>query len=418
MKEILDRITPKPVERKKNKLASDSFLKKLNANLRYARASVEGSSAKDTWLAGNHDTDIFVLYEYKRYASKSTELSDMLEPVLKKTFPKMKISRLHGSRDYFQLNYEHLSFEVIPILKITKSTQAKNITDISPLHSIWINKKTKKLKDDIRLVKQFCRAQKVYGAESYLGSFSGYVLEILIAYYGSFQKFLQAAVKWKVKEIIDPENYYHKKDVFLELNKSKLLSPLIVIDPVDKNRNAAAALTLEKFIHLKQAAATYLKKPGPTAFEVKPISLPELKKKVSVQESNLVVLNVSLPAGKEDVVGIKIIKVFEFIKKALEPFDIKESGWEWPNPKSAFCYFIVAKKELPKEEIRIGPPLEMKHFVADFKKKYQQTTVQQGKVIAKVKTPYPQLADFVRFQLKNTYLKQKVKNSSYQIYFG
>src|SRR3989344_1107382 len=171
---ILNKIKPNEQERLWFKTIADSFLKLLNSKLKDARAILGGSGAKDTWLAGNHDVDIFVLFNYQKYSGQSSELANFLEPIFKKVFSKEKISRVHGSRDYFQLYYQGFFFEVIPILQISSSLQAINITDISPLHSLWANKYTKGLKDEIRLIKQFCRAQKVYGAESYIGGFSGY----------------------------------------------------------------------------------------------------------------------------------------------------------------------------------------------------------------------------------------------------
>src|SRR3989344_6507213 len=261
MQEVLKQISPSKEERAQFSKTINSFLQKLNAQLKDGKALLGGSGSKDTWLAGSKDADIFIQFDFNKYASKSDQLSEVLEKHLKKAFPKLKIERFHGSRDYFNVQYENITFEVIPILKIKKSEEAVNITDISPLHSIWVNKHTVNMKDDIRLAKKFCWAYGLYGAESYIRGFSGYVIEILIAYYGSFGKLLQASLKWKEKDLVDPEKYYPKKDVQYHLNKSKLQSPLIVIDPVDKRRNAAAALNVEKFNLFKKIAKEYLKKP-------------------------------------------------------------------------------------------------------------------------------------------------------------
>ncbi len=45
----------------------------------------------------------------------------------------------------------------------------------------------------------------------------------------------------------------------MELNKSKIQSPLIVIDPVQAGRNAAAALSFEKYDLLRKKAKEFLK---------------------------------------------------------------------------------------------------------------------------------------------------------------
>ena len=76
------------------------------------------------------------------------------------------------------------------MLNIKKGSDALNVTDFSPLHVDWVNKNVKRLRDDIRLAKRFCKVNKLYGAESYIRGFSGYALELLISYYGGFLRFL------------------------------------------------------------------------------------------------------------------------------------------------------------------------------------------------------------------------------------
>ncbi len=409
MKDILAKITPNKAEREKMQHAATSFLQKLNLKLKDAHAILGGSGAKDTWLAGNHDVDVFVLFPYEKYAPKTAELSNVLEPRLKKSFQRIKINRLHGSRDYFQLNYEQLNFEVIPLLKINKASQAKNITDISPLHSIWVNKKTKKLKGEIRLAKQFLRAQRLYGAESYIMGLSGYVVEILIAQYGSLQKLLKASQVWKVKEVIDVEKYYPKKDVLFQLNKSKTQSPLIVIDPMDKGRNAAAALSLEKFLLLKKVAKDYLHQPTAAFFELQRVDLQQLQQEAEKNRLNLVYLSLLPLPGKEDVAGTKLLKAFNFLQEKLAPFTIKKSNWEWDKKATAQFYFFLEKRQLPVVEIRSGPPLKLITFVEHFKKKNKDHFVENERIMARIKTKHPLLSEYVDALVQETYVLERVK---------
>ncbi len=407
--EILSKIKPNQEEQSQFKAAVSAFLIKLNSQLKNAQAILGGSGAKDTWLSGNHDVDIFVLFDYKLYADKSEQLSSILEPTLKKAFPKLKLERLHGSRDYFQLIFQQLSFEVVPILAITKAKQALNITDVSHLHSQWVNKQGKTVKDEIRLAKQFCKANNLYGAESYIGGFSGYVLEILTIYYGAFNALLAAAQKWGMKEIIDPSKFYSGKEALFNINKSKLQSPLIVIDPVDQSRNAAAALSTDKFIQFKKLAKAYLKKPELKFFEKKPITLVSLRKEAGDLADNLIYLEAVPVKGKIDVVGMKLLKVFNYLETELKPFVIRKSGWDWDADKEARMYFILAKKELPKFEIRSGPPLKMKEFVSNFKKKNKNTFEEKGRIMAKVKVEHNNLSDFVNHLLSSKYAQERVK---------
>ncbi len=407
MKEILIAITPSAKERKAFKEATISFLRQFNNKLTSAKAILGGSGAKDTWLAGNHDVDVFVLFDYYQHAEKSAGLSTVVQPLLKKAFPGKKISRLHGSRDYFQLAYKGFTFEVIPILNIKKAEEAKNITDVSPLHSAWVNKHTKGLKHEIRLAKQFLHAHNMYGAESYIGGFSGYVVEIMIVKYGSFEQFLKAAFNWPIREIIDVVGYYRGKDVLFELNQSKLQSPLIVIDPVDKSRNAAAALAMEKFLELKNAAKAYLAAPDANFFRKKEISLAILKQRAAEMKQNMVYIPVQPLAGKRDVVGVKLLKAYELLKERLQPFVVLDAGWQFG--KATFFYFFLQKMVLPAYEIHPGPPQQLKEHAKAFRKKYKDIVVEKGRLMAKVKVKHPQLADFVKALLKEKYVQERVK---------
>ncbi len=399
MKEILAKIKPTATEQRQLKDKVNSLLKKLNAKLTDAKAILGGSGAKDTWLSGNYDIDVFVLFDYDKFSARTTELSTFLQPVLKKVFG--KITKLHGSRDYFQLKYQKLNVEVIPILAINSAEQAKNITDVSPLHSRWVNKTTKGMKDEVRLAKQFLKANGLYGAESHIRGFSGYVVEILVARYGSLVKLLQASQSWAVKEIIDVAKHYPQNDVLFHLNKSKTLSPLIVIDPVDKNRNAAAALSDEAFFQFKKVAREYLKKPDVSFFVKKKIEFKALCKETRL---NVVWITVAPFSGKEDVVGTKLLKVFNFFQQQLKPFAIKKSGWDWDR-----MYFVVEKKELPKEEILKGPPLELKEHVKRFRKVHKAVFEEKGHLMARVPVAHPKLEDYVKWMVKEKYLRRYVR---------
>jgi len=219
---------------------------------------------------------------------------------------------LHGSRDYFQIKQQKFTFEIVPILHIKKSEHAKNITDVSPLHSDFVLMH-KKLIDERRLTKQFFKSAKVYGAESYIRGFSGYVCEILTIYYGSFLKLIRAIQKWKEKEIIDVKNYYRNKNVLMEINKSKLTSPLIVIDPVQKDRNAAAALDQEKFEIIRHRSRQFLKKPSKEYFEMHSMSEQDIRDKF---RKNKIMILTAIPLNKKaDVAGAKMLKAFHFIEK-------------------------------------------------------------------------------------------------------
>jgi len=249
---ILLEIKPKKVSSKGVKVFVESLNKRLKKKKITAKAVIGGSYAKDTFLKGDHDVDIFVKFSL-RY--KDQDLSGLLESVL------LSASRVHGSRDYFQTVKGKTSFEIVPVLNIRELGDALNVTDFSPLHVSWVKKNVGRLRDDIRLAKRFCKANKLYGAESFLKGFSGHVLDILIIHYGGFIPFLQSVRHWGKREVIDFNNSYKGK-ALLKMNVSKIQCPLIVVDPVSPVRNAASALGWDKYEHFKDLAEEFLHHPS------------------------------------------------------------------------------------------------------------------------------------------------------------
>jgi tRNA nucleotidyltransferase (CCA-adding enzyme) len=385
----------------------NAIIGKINRGQKTYKAILGGSGAKETWLK-TFDADIFVMFDYKKYIGRSGKLSEILEKNLKKKFK--GITRLHGSRDYFQIKENNYTFEIVPILKITKSQQAKNITDVSPLHSNWV-KKHKKLAGEMRLAKQFCQAQNAYGAESHIRGFSGYVCEILIVHYGSFLGLLRNAAKWQDKAVIDVQKFYRGKDVFKIVNTSKLESPLIVIDPVQKDRNAAAALSIEKFNAFKKSAGKFLKSPSGKYFEEKNMKLEFTKLKS--RSNKLVILDFMPLQGKTDVVGSKLLKTYEFLIQQLQrkEFKIIKSGWSMKKHGSAEFYFLFGKKPLPKIMQIAGPPLKIENHVAHFKKIHKKTFTKSGKIFAVEKRKFMFPEDLLKSLLKSPYVRERTKST-------
>jgi len=251
--DILNKINPGEKEREKVKKTADNFLKKLQSRLKYCDMLIGGSMGKDSWLSGDYDIDIFVKFP-KSYLKK--DISKILQNSLKG----IKFKVINGSRDYLQVKHGNYLFEIIPVMDIRFHEEAANITDVSPLHVIWV-KKNNKDPEQIRLTKAFLKANNLYGAESYIKGFSGYVVEILTIHYGSFMDLAKAASNWKGSVIIDPSRFYkNKKEIINNLDKNKL-SSLILIDPVQPNRNAAASLSPEKFDEFVGLCKKYLKNP-------------------------------------------------------------------------------------------------------------------------------------------------------------
>lgn len=355
--QVLKEIKPDKKQEGKVKDITNKIISKIK--IRDAKPILGGSGAKGTWLKNSHDIDIYIKFNLEKYKDKN--ISEILEKNLKRN---LKAVKLHGSRDYFQIKMKDFTVEIVPILEIKKAEQARNTTDISQLHVEWVKKNsTEKLRDEIRLVKAFCKAQDCYGAESYIKGFSGYVLEILTIKYDGFKKFLKQVSKWKSKEFIG------KKEHIKKLNKSKIQSPLILIDPVQFDRNAAAALSEEKYRKLISSAKRFLKSPNKIFFQKKKFDIEEIKRKS--RNNKLILLRVIPLKRKKDVAGAKLVKCLEYLKKHIElnDFRIKDYGFNWD--RHVVFYFIMEKDKLERTKKHYGPPIGEESRYSDFREKWK-----------------------------------------------
>ena len=373
-----------------------------------ARVILGGSLAKNTYLPGDHDVDIFVAFDYFH---KFHDISKLLGGVLGK-LKHVSVSRVHGSRDYFQLtaSASHLTFEIIPVLAISEPSAAANITDCSPLHVAWVRKqiaKNKKLADEIKLTKAFCKSAGVYGAESYIKGFSGHVVDILTIYYGGFVPLLKTAQGWKGKPVIDFYNA-HKGKAMQTINASKLQSPLIVVDPIQKERNAAAALDYEKGSRFKLRAHQFLKNPSTDFFIKKDLTLDDLK--IRAGNNKLILVDIVARSGKKDVVGAKLLKACEYLDRKLRDneFQLYDDGWVWEKEKKALFFFILNPSPLPETQCLIGPSVSMAKHVAHFKSVHKKTFEKNNRIFAEVPRRFRTPEALVAAVLKEPYVAEKI----------
>jgi tRNA nucleotidyltransferase (CCA-adding enzyme) len=382
IKKILERqiskIKPAEEELAKINKETEIFLKglqeKLKKNKIKAQTFVGGSIAKETLIKKDkYDVDIFVRFN-KKY--KDNEISELLEKIIDG-------KRIHGSRDYFQLSKNGVLFEVVPVIEIKKPKEARNVTDLSYFHVNYVKnkiKKKKRLAQEIMLAKAFCYANRCYGAESYINGFSGYALELLVIYYGSFIKFIKSVIG-KDKLVLDPENFYkNKQEIMLELNESKLASPIVLVDPTFKQRNALAALSRETFQKFKEICSNFLKNPSERFFEKQNIE-DQLRKK----NKNLIVIETKSSRQKGDIAGSKLRKFNGYLLFALkEDFEIILSEFQYNEDENTGKNYLVLKQK--KEILLEGPPITKIENLNNFKKAHENCFIKQGKAFAHEKT--------------------------------
>ncbi|VVB79284.1 CCA-adding enzyme [uncultured archaeon] len=393
---VLEKISLDPKEEKRiNEVAKKviSKIKKLGL-----KSEIGGSLAKKTLIKKpKQDVDLFVQLKDKKDLDKFYSKIKTLD---------LEGQFLHGSRDYYTFNTEGVQFEIIPIVKFKKPELAENVTDFSLTHVNFIKKeinKNKKLANEIKLAKAFCHAQNVYGAESYIGGFSGYALEVLVCHYGSFPNLLKNVSKEK---IIDPKKQFkNKNDIMRELNQSKLTSPIILIDPTYKYRNVCAGLSQDTFDEFLKSAEEFLAKPSEEFFIKKEFNSEKFFEKAKKQNNTAIKLSFATEKQEGDIAGTKMKKLFKFFLEELERKEqnVVESEFIYEKGQNSVAYLSIKIK--PELEIQ-GPKniSEMKEAIEKFKKVRGKIYFSKGFAMAKEKF---NLEDFFKKQTE-TALSMKV----------
>ena len=161
--------------------------------------------------------------------------------------------------------------------------------DRTPLHVDYVLGRVKDGQtDEIRLLKAWAEGIGVYGAEAKILGFSGYLCELLVLKYGTFRGVLEASLAWR-------------RGLVVELDRPPGRSfeePLVVIDPVDPNRNVASAVSLEQLATFVHAAREYLQKPSERFFfprPLKPLAVARLRSVAKQRGGGLLAISIPAP---------------------------------------------------------------------------------------------------------------------------
>ena len=217
-----------------------------------AKAYIVGSVAKKTWLSGKSDIDIFITFPYEEEMDYLKEKGLYLAYKANDHF-KGKASEHYASHPYLTCDIEGLEIDIVPCYDLSGGKPIKSAVDRTILHTEFIKENlSEEQEDEVLLLKKFMDAVGTYGSEFKTGGFAGYLCELLILEYGTFENTLRAVQNWKFHTMIDLKDFGTANDkIFKE-------DPLVFIDPTDKNRNVGAALRIEKFVDFIVASRNFL----------------------------------------------------------------------------------------------------------------------------------------------------------------
>jgi tRNA nucleotidyltransferase (CCA-adding enzyme) len=320
-----------------------------------ATVSVQGSFARDTWVSGDTDLDIFA-----RFAS-SMERKDWIErvlPAIRKGLTRFKAVERYAEHPFLEFYVDGIRVNVVPCYDVEKG-EWKSATDRTPYHTEFMNANlTDEIRLEARLLKKFTRGIGVYGAEIKIGGFSGMLVDTLALYYGTFVKTITQASSWFPNTLIQ----IGKSQTLLEEDKGESSSELVVIDPVDPNRNLASAVRTHKLWTFVAAGRRFLQNPGSWYFFPPTLSQKtraQFEKKIATRDREILALAFRHPYLVQDVLWGQLQKLERSLVKVIGrgDFQIFRVG-TWSDEKTDSAILLdVDRATLSRMRLQRGPPV-------------------------------------------------------------
>ena len=370
---VLKRVTPEKKERVKIEALAEKLLKRVadvSGELGVkSTVRLEGSVAKGTWLSGEPDIDVFMRLPK---TIPRASLEDVSLRIARKAARGSKQIERFAEHPYLEAVVDKTRVNIVPCYDVKKG-EWLSATDRTPFHTDYVKQRlTEQMRGEVRLLKKFMKGIGVYGAEIKIGGFSGYLCELLILHYGSFENTLKSFAQHRQRIVVDIENYYEDRE-----NELGLLfkEPLVIVDPVDKGRNVASAVQPQKLYTLVAASRAFLKKPSLSFFyppETKPLSAQEMKRKLEKRGSALVFLTFGKVDVVPDILWGQLYKSQRSLRKLIQINDfrlLRDFVWSDEQTVNMFVFELEARN-LSSVKKHLGPPLGKESECEKFLKKH------------------------------------------------
>ncbi len=376
--EAINLITPSEEELGEAKETEEELRKRLDEivsePLRYRFL---GSYARGTWLRGSLEIDVFILFPEE---TSLQELERRGLEIGKNVVDEVELR--YAAHPYVHGKVKGTEVDIVPCYSLKTTEKIKSAVDRTPFHNDWLINRIKGKEDEVRLLKRFLKASHLYGAEYSVRGLSGYLCELLIIFYGSFERTVEECRELTRDTLMDVD----KGDV----SKAKGQENLLVLDPVDKNRNVAANLSIDKLAEFVEKCRAFVEEPSIDFFfeeEVKPPDEDELKEEISHRRTGLCLLEFEKPDIVEDNLYTQLYRACRKIQQHLHRrkfMPIRSSYFVKGN--NCYLIFETEVKELSAIKKKMGPPFESYKNVRKFKSKNEEYEpfIEEGRYYAYV----------------------------------
>ena len=362
--EVLFRIRPREEERARVENVAGRLVAAIDRE-GPARGMVVGSVARSTWLSGDRDLDIFLLFD------PSLTREDLEEQGLALA---RRVAATHASsyhekyaeHPYINATVDGLDVDLVPCFAVESAARIKSAVDRTPFHNMYIATRIPDLVDEVLLLKQFAKGAGVYGSDQMTEGFSGYLCELLVLHYGGFTPLLQEAAAWRPGTCIDLAG--HACRAFEE--------PLRVVDPVDPARNVAAALSLTRMCEFVEWCRGYRERPS-TAFFFPPVQEPFTREmfasRLAERGTRLHALSFATPPLIPDIVVPQLRRSLDALCGLLSRagFVVHQADELMGDPHSLLLFELLVDT-VPPVVRHAGPPVWDPENAGKFTEKYRK----------------------------------------------
>ncbi len=359
---ILSEIRPTEADRSHLAGVARMLVDAVNKSGR-AEGMVVGSVARNTFIRGDKDLDIFLLFDPGLPRESLEEEGLSLARRIAERFGTSYVEK-YAEHPYINACIDGLDVDLVPCYRVPDAGAIKSAVDRTPFHTRYIIERIDGWTDDVLLAKQFAKGGGVYGSDQMTAGFSGYLCELLVLYYKGFRPLLSAAAEWRPRTLIDPESHAGKT----------FGDPLVVIDPVDPCRNVSASVSLTRMFEFVELARGYLGQPERFFFfppVEPPFSREEFVRVITERETGVHAILLPTPPYIEDIVVPQLRKSADAIASLLERngFEVLQAR-ACMNGDRSMLLFELMTDHLPPVKSHDGPPLWSRQNAVKFFDKY------------------------------------------------
>lgn len=364
---VRERVEPDESEREAMQTAIETLTERVEDAIAdipvNGAVKLAGSTARDTWLAGDRDIDIFVAFppdlERDYLESYGLTVGHAALPDGREEF---------AEHPYVVGEHDGFAVDIVPCYDVEDATAIQSSVDRTPFHTAYIRERiTPELAADIRVCKQFLSGIGVYGSDLHTQGFSGYLTELLVLEFGGFRPLVEAAADWNSPLELDPEGH----------GTASFDDSLTVIDPTDPERNVAAVLSAGNLARFQHYARELVAAPRTDLFEYptpEPLDEETVRERFVSRGTTPIALQFPTPDIVDDQLWPQLERSRSGIESELDRrgFSVFRSAAFVSDPTAtdeesvSVLLFELAVAERPAVERHEGPPVHVREHAESF----------------------------------------------------